>query len=344
MNCLIMPPMRIACLLALLIAVAPAADGDRDLAQVIDRGLAALARIQDADGSVDQGVRITSLAGMAFLAGGHTPTRGRYREASAKCLDFVLSQQDPVTGYLGSNSHSGMYEHAFSTLYLAEIYGMAPDRRIRPALKAALDLIYRSQNQEGGWRYQPSPVDADISVTICQVMAIRAAYNIGVGGTRSQQAMARAVDYVRSCANPDGSFNYQSGQRSSWGTDGARGIPRAAAGAMSLIGAGAANIGEEDPHLGPALGFLRRHYAEHLNSRSNWYWYGQYYLAQAMFHSPRREDWQDYWQTAWPIIADMQSENGLWTGPDTSYGTGFNTAVALIILQIPEQYLPIYQR
>ena len=30
----------------------------------------------------------------------------------------------------------------------------------------------------------PAPVDGDISVTITQIMAIRAAYNVGIGGER----------------------------------------------------------------------------------------------------------------------------------------------------------------
>ncbi|MFW5750366.1 MAG: prenyltransferase [Planctomycetota bacterium] len=313
------------------------------LEAAVDRGLAALARIQRPDGSVDQGTRITSLAGMAFLSGGHTPTRGAYKEASARCLDHVLDNQDALTGFLGSNNHAGMYEHGFATLYLAEVHGMSNDRRVRSALEAALDLIYRSQNEAGGWRYYPTPVDADISVTICQIMAIRAAYNIGIGGTKSQRVMAAAVDYVRSCANADGSFDYQASSSSGWGTKGARGVPRSAAGSMCLIGAGAAS-GLEDRHLGPALGFLRDNFAEHLEAQSNWFWYGQYYCAQAMFHSPQEEDWATYWQAAWPTIVELQKADGLWLGPDSSYGAGFNTAMALIILQIPNNYLPIFQR
>ena len=36
-------------------------------------------------------------------------------------------------------------------------------------------LIVRTQNDQGGWRYQPVKYDADLSVTICQIMALRAA-------------------------------------------------------------------------------------------------------------------------------------------------------------------------
>ncbi len=178
--------------------------------QVVDRGLAALAHLQQPDGSYQEGTASTALAGMAFLAGGSTALRGPYREASARCLQSIIRGQDKVSGYLAASSPS-MYSHGFATLYLAEHYGMAPDQQVRRALEAALELIYYAQNSEGGWRYNPVPDDADLSVTICQVMALRAAYNAGVGGDQTQESMNRALAYVRRCANPSGSFNYQAG-------------------------------------------------------------------------------------------------------------------------------------
>jgi hypothetical protein len=327
-------------LLTLVLALGsllPAADDAARLAAV-DKGLAALARGQSNDGAIGQGAGLTALAGMAFLAGGHTPTRGAYRVNSAKCLEYVLKAQDPHTGYLGAD-YGNMYSHGFATLYLAEVYGMTPDARVRRALEAALDLIYQAQNHEGGWRYQPIPVDADISVTICQVMALRAAFNIGIGGQPSQQALARAVEYVRRCVSENGSVGYTPG--SSWGASGVDGVPRGAAAAMSLIGAGFTD--EADVSLGPVLKFLRQHVRAHVKSTSHWYWYGQYYAAQAMFHSPQDSDWDSYWAVVEPTVLSYQDADGNWSRPDNQGGS-FATSMALIILQIPNNYLPIFQR
>ena len=47
-----------------------------DTQPAIDRGLAALVKLQQPDGLIGEGAGISSLAGMAFLAGGHMPTRG----------------------------------------------------------------------------------------------------------------------------------------------------------------------------------------------------------------------------------------------------------------------------
>ena len=249
----------------------------------------------------------------------------------------MLAAQDGLTGYLGGSSN--MYAHGFATLYLAEAYGMSGDIALRRPFEAALDIIYRSQNQEGGWRYTPEPVDADLSVTICQVMAIRAAFNVGIGGEQSERTMAGAVEYVRHRANPNGSFAYQI-RSAGIGQTGAQAIPRTAAGCMCLIGAG---VSAQDPVLASGLDFLDHHVMEHLRGTSHWYWYGQYYAAQAMFHHPDPAVWQRYYDQAAQVFLGHQSADGSWNRPD-NYGAAFATSIALIILQIPNQYLPIFQR
>lgn len=323
-------------LLAALLAAGLAASEASDLA--IERGLPALVRMQRPDGSFGDGNAITALAGMALLAGGHTPTRGSLREHSMRALRSVMARQDPYSGYLGAD-YGNMYAHGFATLYLAECYGMAPEVPVRRALETAVELIHKSQNQEGGWRYTPTPVDADISVTICQVMALRGAYNVNIGGQASQDVIARALGYVRRCANSDGSFSYTS--QGGFNGGGAESVPRTAAGAMCLIGAGKVDAG--DALLGPALAFLRRHVETHLAARGDHYWYGQYYASQAMFHSPDPADWERYWDKAWRTISARQNAEGLWPS-DEGGGPAYATAMALIILQIPNGYLPIFQR
>jgi hypothetical protein len=65
-------------------------------------------------------------------------------------------------------------------------------------------LIIEAQNAEGGWRYQPVPRDADLSVTICQIDALRAARNARLFvPTKTVDACTR---YVRQSQNPDGGF------------------------------------------------------------------------------------------------------------------------------------------
>ena len=121
---------------------------------------------------------VTSLAGLAFLAGGHLPGRGRYGQVVQQCLDYVLDHVAD-NGFI-SDSGTRMYSHAFATLFLAEIYGMSASNRIKTALEQAVNIIVDCQNHQGAWRYNAFSVEADLSVTVCQLQALRAARNIGI--------------------------------------------------------------------------------------------------------------------------------------------------------------------
>src|SRR5437868_10415200 len=67
--------------------------------RAIDDALAYLAQQQAADGSFGTGqftgnVAITSLCGLAFLAGGHQPGRGKYGRTVTKIVQYILDQED----------------------------------------------------------------------------------------------------------------------------------------------------------------------------------------------------------------------------------------------------------
>ena len=112
----------------------------------------------------------------------------------------------------GSSTHGPMYSHGFGTLFLAEAYGMTHRPEIREKLRKAVQLIIDTQNNEGGWRYQPVKHDADLSVTICQINALRAARNAGLYVPKD--TVDACIQYVKQSQNPDGGFRYMlSGRR-----------------------------------------------------------------------------------------------------------------------------------
>src|SRR5262245_2065490 len=156
--------------------------------QAINRGLEYLAVSPYEDGSFGSGsayrrnVAVTALSGMAFLSAGNTPNRGKYGKNVELAVQLLLSCVE-ATRLMTSpegRKQKPMYGHGFATLFLAEVYGMTPRPEIREKLKLAVNLIVNSQNKEGGWRYQPVRRDADVSVTVCQIMALRAARNAGI--------------------------------------------------------------------------------------------------------------------------------------------------------------------
>src|SRR4029450_1520657 len=126
-------------------------------------------------------------------------------------------------------THGPMYGHGFGTLFLAEAYGMTRRPEIREKLEKAVRLVIDSQKGDGGWRYQPLKADADLSVTICQINALRAARNAGIYVPK--ETVDACIRYVKQSQNPDGGFRYML-------QGGASAFPRSAAGVVALYSAG----------------------------------------------------------------------------------------------------------
>ena len=243
----------------------------------IDKGLSYLATRQSSDGSFatngyGRNVAVCALAGMAWLAGGSTPDQGPYGQELTRVTDYLVDHAQP-SGFIAAadaETHGPMYGHDFATLYLAEVYGMTPRDDLREKLARAVELIVRTQNAEGGWRYQPRPEDADISVTICQVMALRAARNAGIRVPR--ETIDRCVEYVKRSQNADGGFRYML-------TAGGSAFPRSAAGVVALYSAGIYDGAELDRGLAYLDQFVPVQNAVAADAH---FFYGQYYGVQAM--------------------------------------------------------------
>lgn len=302
--------------------------------QVIESGLAWLAAHQAADGSFGSlshygaHVGITGLAGMAFMSEGSTPGRGRFGDNVDKCLTFILAHGSESGLLAAETSHGPMYGHGFATLFLAEVYGQTARPEVRETLRKAVRLIVSTQNEEGGWRYQPVRADADISVTVCQINALRAARNAGV--YVEKDVIDRAVEYVKRSQNPDGGFRYML-------NTGGSAFARSAAAVAALQYAGIYS-GDE---IERGLRYVERFTPPvEANSSISHYFYGHYYAAQAMYVAG-----DEYWNRWYPAIRDelieRRAEEGFWRG---QAGNEYGTAMALIILQMPNRLLPIFQK
>ena len=310
--------------------VTPAAD------QAIDRGLAWLARQQHDDGSYGTGaydgnVAVTALVGMAFLSGGSTPDRGPYGRQVSRTVDYLLANTQP-SGFIiaaRSPSQGPMYGHGFATLFLAECYGMSQRPELRETLEKAVRLIVNTQNSEGGWRYYPQRADADISVTICEIMALRAARNAGFHVPK--ETIDRSVDYVKRSQNADGGFRYQL-------PPGESGFARSAAGVAALNSAGI----YDSPEIRKGLGYLMRFLPRPGAMPEAYYEYGHYYAVQAMWHAGG-ENWSRWYPAIRDELIARQKPDGLWISA-SSVCTDYGTAMACLVLETPNNYLPIFQR
>jgi hypothetical protein len=348
------PAAALLLLAALLPATARADEGPvpPNVESAVDRGLAWLAKKQErSTGSFlplysrgdSPAVAVTSLAAMAFMARGHTPGQGPYGENLNKAVDCVLKLQKP-SGLL-ANSTAGnntMYEHGIATVMLCEACGMLDDKRqeqTRAAITKAVRLILAAQRvpkdpgNVGGWRYQPTRQDSDISVTGWQLMALRGAAN--VGADIPQRSLDAGIAYIKRRATSSGGFTYTSTDSGMSGPNAARtgtGVL-----ALELLG----QHGAKESIAGGE--FLLKHPPG--SGEGEHYFYMMYYCSQAAWQLGGK-----YWDLLSPAIRNSLIQNqradGSWpTGQNEQQaGDAYSTSMAILALSVPYRYLPIYQR
>jgi len=302
------------------------AELDSRTEKAIADGLRYLAKRQRSDGSwggSQYRAAVTALTLMAFMLKGHFPDTGEHGEKLNKAVGYLIKRARAGGGYFGGN----MYEHGLGTLALSEAWGMSRRKEIRDTLKKAVDVILRAQNPAGGWRYQPRPVDADISVTVMQIVALASAKEAGI--YVPDKTIERATAYVRRLQGPSGGFGYSG--------PGAPGFSRSAAGVMSLIMCGH----HKSKAVRKGLAYLMER-PKNVFKTERFYYYGHYYAIQAMYQAG-----DAYYQKWYPTIRDalldkQNRKTGAWSGG--SGGGEYSTAMAILILGVPYRYLPIYQR
>jgi hypothetical protein len=343
--------------LGLLLALAPAPRADEppkkpagptkdELDKSIDRALEYLKSTQLSDGgwkanNNEVNPAVTSLAVMAFLSAGHVPGEGRYGETIEKGIRWVLAAQAD-NGLIAREGQHEMYHHGICTLMLAEAAGMTDGKlgdEIRQKLKKAVQIILKAQrggdgDDRGGWRYHLAAIDqpnADMSVTGWQLMALRAAKNLGCDVPAEN--IDRAVEYIkRSQDRNGGGFAYFPNSRVSIACTGT-GIL-----ALELCG--------KDQHKSDAV--LKAGAVLLKNPptfKQPFCFYSLYYCSQATFQIG-----DNYWEFFRPQMHDLlfknQRDDGAWVagGGDGTYGPSYSTAMCVLALTVEYRFLPIYQR
>jgi len=320
--------------------------------EAVNRALAFLTAQQKADGSITDAGNphaMTALAILAAAATGHPPgTPDAIGAMAQKGLEYLLAdgRQRP-NGYYGGDG-SRMYGHGIVSLTLAELLGMGADaetdRRIRARLEKAIELILWSQDRKdrddshnfGGWRYEPDSRDSDLSVTIWQLMALRAAKNAGMDVPK--EAIEKAVAYLRKTfkqvdrrGQTVGGCGYQPGRGPGY-TSASYGLL-----AMQVCGLYAA------PEVEMAAAFLRH---EKLDWNDRFFLYGTYYYAQGMYQRGG-EDALISRRNVEEVLLPKQNEDGSWRAPhgeEHNAGRVYCTSMAVLALAVKYHYLPIYQR
>jgi hypothetical protein len=363
----------VLCMLALLLlplcrlraaeAEAPAPPEPEAVAAAIEGALDWLAENQIREGELAGSWEckayrntVASFAGLAFLANGHIPGEGERGRVVERALQYVMGSMGP-DGYLGGESRSGMYTHAICTLFGLSCLGMAPEPEkevelaqwCRKAVRVIVEAheVNRQPVDRGGWRYTPDTAESDLSVTSWQLVALHAARQCGFEVDRA--ILQSALDYVNRAyvvTEPEGEdapvagFLYLPGVSK----EPEPGVTGVAVFVKCLLEK------EPDEKVARSLAFLERFQPAWGGPQYHGYFFfAAFYMTQGMFQVGG-EHWERYRPQMQRVLLEHQLGDGRWPFPENNApqsrytGPAYPTSLAVLILSLEKQYLPMYQR
>ncbi len=272
-----------------------------------------------------------------------------------------------MPGYIQDDKVSRMHGHGFATLALALASGnlgggdargirawlaAGADRdasqlslsdQVRWGLERAVGVIERAQDMDsGGWLYEPIPNGHEGSMTITQIHALRAARDVGVAVNSA--VLRRAYNYVRDSQNLEnqalyGGFAYMKTLK------GRVSYALTAAALTTFFGLGRYGDKKEDALLiERGMAFMDRKFDNALRE-NQWFYYGLFYGAQAIYQQHDARRLREQWPRLRDRVLREQRADGSFdpVGGD-SRSREYCTAMATLILQVPLETLPIFQR
>lgn len=302
-------------------------------------------------------VKATSIAGLAFLAHGHLPGDEQYGDVLKRAMDYVSDQMNPE-GYVGGDADS-MYVHAYSSLFVLSYLGMSEeherDEKLAKWGRRSVELILEAQQvrkrpfEQGGWRYSPYADVSDILMTSWQLVVLKAANQCGyhVPSTAFDEAL-RYVDtgfWEKEIEREEGENYWVHGfvYRPGVSTRAELGSTGAAIWVKSLLEK------QKDERVGKAQSYLSGQSVSWGGEKYKGdYFVSLFYIVQGMFHGGGK-DWHEFYADVQETLLEHQSGDGHWGFPpddkkrSREAGPAWSTGMALLMLSLEEQYLPMFQ-
>lgn len=332
-------------LLAFVAAAMPAWGDEAD--RFTAGGLRWLASTQSRLGSWEAGGRyptaMTALAGIALLAEGSTPSGGRYAPELRRAVDYLVAQARP-NGLIGDPLRDDRYTygHGFGMLFLSQVLGEEEDARRREdlirVLTAAVAFTGQAQTAAGGWGYVSARDGNGFdegSTTVTQVQGLRGCRNAGIAVPKG--TIDKAVAYIRGCTQKDGGVQYS--------TKGGNGRPAITAAALACL----YDAGQHDDQYIPRMKDYCQLRLAGNDAGTNGHWhYANFYYSQVQYREGGTT-WDAYRQRTFTKLMADASPVETPRGPGYRWSQGYigpvyTTALNLIMLQLDDACLPIYQR
>jgi hypothetical protein len=333
--------------------------GKEEVDRAVTRALGWFKANQNADGSWGENDFQTAMTGfalLAFMGRCETDKSPAYGSTVNKAIHFLVqtAQENEGNFYTAKAAQGGWdasgrvgehfpYAQALGVLGLSETLSLTQRTDIRPVLEEAVQQIIDGQNKDnGGWAYSYATKGAmDLSVSIWQIQALKAAKLAGIRNPGLEPALRKAIDELAGLQQSDGSFPYRS------------------------IGAKGKNDSQRGPMTGAALLVLQldgrpiprdvvRKGVDYIlandrltDPKQQVNLYHWYYNTYAVFLSKDRwPDWNNMFQE---YILSKQAAAGNWPPmhgtPYFGGGTGpnwetYRTAFCTLMLEVYYRYLP----
>jgi hypothetical protein len=278
----------------------------------------------------------TALALLPFYGAGYTHQEGPYKDQVSRGL-YYLGSRMLITPNGGDLEEGTMYAQGISTIVLCEAYAMSHDENLRPYAQKAVDFIVYAQDRHGGgWRYTPG-MPGDTTVTGWQLMALKSAQMAGLEVPSQSFFLAnKFLDSVQD--NKGATYGYL------------RPGDEPTTSAVGLLCRMYLGWGRQHPallkgvaaldKLGPSMP------PDKTATQANLYF--DYYATQVLYHhhGPAWERWNKKMRE---FLVSTQSneghESGSWYFQDRHGDKGgrlYNTAIAILTLEVYYRYLPLY--
>ena len=180
------------------------------------RALWWLAKVQNPDGSwgTSNPQAFTGLALLTFLAHGETPTSKHFGTTVKKAMQWLAN--DPMNG-----KHGRSYGHGIKAYALAEAYAMTGVYMLEGAMNNAIRIVIDGQQDPGCYTYNYSKDHAskqDLSVAGWNYQALKAAYGAGCEEAGLQDAIYKAIDWLKKAGDLEKGFPYNLSTQANGGT------------------------------------------------------------------------------------------------------------------------------
>jgi hypothetical protein len=271
----------------------------------------------------------TAIALLPFLGAGYTHGEGEYQEVVKRGLYHLVTRalQTPH----GSDLQEGtMYAQGLSTIALCEAYAMTRDPALKDLAQGALRFIVYAQDPKGGgWRYTPGQ-PGDTTVTGWQLMALKSGQMAGLEVPSPTLYLAQR--FLSSVQSEGGArYGYMTPQ------------PRETTTAIGLLCRMYTGWRHDHPGLQKGVAYL----SQWGPSEDNMYY--NYYATQVLHHWGGT-DWEKWNRKMRDYLIATQATNsheaGSWYfsgGQGQVGGRLYNTAMAVMTLEVYYRYMPLYR-